>query len=340
MRLVATMFLLCFLNHLEAQDIHFTQYYNAPTIVNPASTGLIEGNHRLLLGIHYRQSNVLRGDSFTAGVLSYDGRVRISDNGSLGLGVAGVADKAGELNFGSEQSKYLASYIHTFGEGQKYSHLSFGIDLGITKRTVDINNARWASQIIGGTGILPPTSFNADFFHADFGAGMVWSSVLGSRKNFTVGVAAHHLNRANISFYGEQANEKLTVRYTLHGDAQFSLASKLSLLPYFMYLSQGDFYSINTGIALRFHLNGAINSIDLRQLINYVRSPYASSGEIDAYHVMANLNFKKLLVGLSYGRSAQNLRAFGVFTYAFEVMLGYTFNRSSKMRPTLEETKE
>ncbi len=39
--------------HATAQDLHFSQYFNSPFLVNPANTGFIpDGEYRL--GINYR----------------------------------------------------------------------------------------------------------------------------------------------------------------------------------------------------------------------------------------------------------------------------------------------
>jgi len=115
MRSITTILLVILFSSLNGQDIHFSQFFNTPTIVNPATTGVIDGNHRLSFTLRKQTSPILRGDAYGAAAISYDAKIKLSESGFLGLGISGVADKAGELDFGTEQSKYLISYIRSMG---------------------------------------------------------------------------------------------------------------------------------------------------------------------------------------------------------------------------------
>ena len=60
-------------SELKAQDIHFSQFYNAPLTVNPALTGRIPGSYRVV--INYRNQWPYQFDkatSFSTPAISFD----------------------------------------------------------------------------------------------------------------------------------------------------------------------------------------------------------------------------------------------------------------------------
>ena len=52
-KLVIVLFSCCFTTSLFGQGLHFSQYYNAPMLINPANTGLIE-DYDWRAGVNYR----------------------------------------------------------------------------------------------------------------------------------------------------------------------------------------------------------------------------------------------------------------------------------------------
>ncbi|HEX8607316.1 MAG TPA: type IX secretion system membrane protein PorP/SprF, partial [Pedobacter sp.] len=79
-----------------AQDLHFSQYFNSPLLVNPANTGFIpEGDHRL--GINYRNQWASIGNPYKTFSIFGDGQFfgERFENGWLGVGGALLRDVAG-----------------------------------------------------------------------------------------------------------------------------------------------------------------------------------------------------------------------------------------------------
>src|SRR5437870_6342465 len=87
----------------HAQDLHFSQFFNAPLITNPANTGFIpDGDYRL--GMNYRNqwSSIMTVPYKT---MSAFGDVQVlkdrMDNGWVGLGGVILRDVAGSGNLTS-----------------------------------------------------------------------------------------------------------------------------------------------------------------------------------------------------------------------------------------------
>ncbi len=71
---------LVFVN-LNSQDIHFSQFYMSPLNLNPAMTGVMNGNIRLTGNYRNQWASVLRDKSFRTYSVSYDQRVAVGRNG-------------------------------------------------------------------------------------------------------------------------------------------------------------------------------------------------------------------------------------------------------------------
>lgn len=330
MRYIAIVALVTLFSHTHGQDIRFTQFYNTPTVFNPAATGVIKGNHRLCIGYHNQNSRVLRGDSFSAALLSYDGRFSISQDGAIGIGLAGIVDGSGELNYGAEQSKLLLSYIHAFTTSNRNSTLSLGVDLENSKRFISPSNTRIAAQ-------LKNPSFGHDVYidpnertkHMYLGAGLVWSSFFDSGHNYQLGVSAHHLNQARITYYRGFITDTLTVRYSVQGSVQIPLSQNVFLRPSALYFSQGGHRSIIAGSMLRFDNNEKVNNLELGIYLNLERSDFFTNIKgVESLTMATNIHFDKLSFAFTYDYVFQkSLRQAGNLDSAFELMMGYVIER-------------
>ena len=82
---------------VQAQDLHFSQFFNSPLTTNPANTGFIpDADYRV--GAHYRNqySSILASPYKTISVFADAQLMRNQiENGWLGLGALILSDVAG-----------------------------------------------------------------------------------------------------------------------------------------------------------------------------------------------------------------------------------------------------
>jgi hypothetical protein len=84
--------------NIFAQDLHFSQYFNAPLIVNPANTGFIpDGDYRV--GINYRNQWANIGNPYKTFSAYGDGQLfgERFENGWIGVGGALLRDVADQV---------------------------------------------------------------------------------------------------------------------------------------------------------------------------------------------------------------------------------------------------
>ena len=241
-----------------AQDFHFSQFENSLINLNPALSGIYNGQHRLLLNYKNQSFNLLKSDGYRTVSVSYDTRFKVSKKTFLGVGANFINDRAGALDFGSDQYKLTTSCVHNFSKDPKAPQfISFGLDFGVSQRSVDLTNAQWPSQHDGNGGFDPNLSGgtlkNNNFVHPDLGIGVVWEKSMGNNNAIRIGFAMHHINRAKVSFIGSDA--RLNTKYTAHASGEIKIKQRLALLPSVLFLSQGSLKQLMAGSSARLYFN-------------------------------------------------------------------------------------
>lgn len=312
---------------LFSQDAFFNQYNNVPLQLNPALAGVFNGNHRILSAYRNQSSNLLRGDSHQTTYLSYDTKAKLGSD-YIGLGIHGLHDKAGALELSTREFNFAASYIHKIGKDSiKYSHLSLALDLGISKRSLNTEDAAWPSQHDGNGGYDPTLPggdpFIPDFYHSNFSMGLLWESVLGPNTSVKIGTAIHNFNRPNISYLGNE-DVLLDIRYNAHLDAELGLTKKFSLIPSILYVTQGNLNSLMIGAAGRIYLDtDTFSSIQLG-----VRHRSMKGATPKNFSLVSTLDLTKFTIGLSYDFINYQGLPQNFISKAYEIVLGYRFIKS------------
>lgn len=240
-----------------AQGMHFSQYYNAPLLLNPANTALMPAND-YRLGMNFRNQWATVPVPYRTISLFGDLQAFRNMNGSnwLGVGFAFFNDVAGNGDLGLSRIEGFLAYHVQMGET---SMLSVGGSIASVNRTVNFNkltfNRQWNGLSIDPTqdsgepnkGIIR-TKFT------DIGAGInlaVFPNELAYMK-FGVGVA--HINQPVESFYNTK--NQLGIRPTVNFDGLFQLNETIILNPSLYYTTQKKAYEALYGTLLMFNLGG------------------------------------------------------------------------------------
>ncbi|MEO6148957.1 MAG: PorP/SprF family type IX secretion system membrane protein [Mucilaginibacter sp.] len=223
---------------VQAQvDPHFSQYYAYPLWLNPALTGLMDGDLRVS-GNFKNQWNTIDG-GYKSTALSADYR----PTSQTGVGFNVLNQKAGTAGY-----NYFAA-SGSFGYGVKlanqYQWLNFGIQAGIINRSIDPSKFRTESQYNPGSGGYDPNLPSNENFLSnsatvfDAGAGVFYHDDSPDKKtNFFAGISLAHLSRPTDPFSGVGTDYKLPVRYTLHGGLRVNVSQSFALTPNAIYIKQ------------------------------------------------------------------------------------------------------
>ncbi len=202
----------------SAQDPHFTQFYSAPFTVNPAYTGVFEGQVRIMSNYRQQWGNAI--DPFTTAILSAD--TKIGKGGTIGqnpfnIGLQMVNDRSMRGAFKSNYLSATASY-HVQVDQDGYKSLGAGLMASYGDRRLDFMNQSFDAQFAsGGFNLSLPTGESALRNLEPFmtvGAGLLYRfDNHESGDFFDIGASVFHLNKPRQSALGDE-NQFIPVRYS------------------------------------------------------------------------------------------------------------------------------
>ncbi|MCJ8211542.1 PorP/SprF family type IX secretion system membrane protein [Mucilaginibacter sp. RS28] len=230
----------------HAQDHMYSQFFNSPLYLNPALTGQFAGDLRMNMIYRNQWSGISSGTlSYFTGSIDYNVP---QFGGGLGLMFNRSSEGTAFLN----KNSLAGTYAYSVGSDDFI--LSFGLQAGITNRTIDFSKLVFSDQIDSRTGIINGSVSGAEKpafdnrFYFDAGAGI--NLVVGS---FMVGGAMQHLNRPDESFTGVKA--RLPIRTTAHvsymldlnKDENIDETEKSYVIPSVIMYKQAQSQNINVG---------------------------------------------------------------------------------------------
>jgi len=196
-----------------AQDHMYSQFFNSPLYLNPALTGQFEGDLRMNLIYRNQWTTVPGTFSYFSGSVDYNVP---RFGGGIGLLVTRSSEGTAYLNLTS------ISGLYSYSVGSEDFVLSFGLQAGVTNRTLDYSKLVFGDQIDPTLGIVSGSSAAAGAF--PYNNKFFFDSGLGTNlaiHDFNIGLALQHINQANESFTGTPV--KVPIRTNAHISYRFDL---------------------------------------------------------------------------------------------------------------------
>jgi type IX secretion system PorP/SprF family membrane protein len=212
---------------LQAQDIHFSQFFDAPLLRNPSLAGIFVGDIRAQ-GV-YRNQWASVTTPYKTGSFNVEYKKPIGRGDDfITTGVQLLYDKAGSTNLVTTNILPVVNY-HKSLNGEKNKYLSLGFMGGLVQRRIDRSRITTDHQYdISGynPGLSDGENFlNPNYSYLDGSVGMTFNSALPSGKpgdNYYIGVAYHHLNRPKNSFY-KNPDIELNPKWVISAGVRFDL---------------------------------------------------------------------------------------------------------------------
>lgn len=246
---------------MNAQDIHFSQFYASPLTLNPALTGNFNGFYRI--GFIYR--NQFPGLSNNKPVFSTPSvgvdlsllRDKIK-HGALGVGLVFINDQQNGKTF--NQNQILASLAYNMGFGSKgVFQLGFGIQGGIAMNKMD------PSKFEFGDSYNPDLTYNPSLNPESFTSGSKMKGVFNAgiflKSEFHKGMrvyAGYSFNNATNYKQDFLANSpqtyRLPFRHTIHGGFEFDYKDKAVFIPGVLFQQQAKANETNFGLTAGIHV--------------------------------------------------------------------------------------
>jgi type IX secretion system PorP/SprF family membrane protein len=303
-------------NFVQAQDLHFSQYFNAPLLINPANTGF-EPEADWRAGINYRNqwAGVLNNPYKT---MSAWGDAQLFnerfENGWVGAGLALLKDEAGSGDLSSTKVYGSLAYHQMLGYN---SLLSGGFGIGAVNKRIDITKLTFSDQWNGKFfDITLPSNevFNStSIWYLDLNAGLNYAVFPSDNAYINAGVSVNHINMPNESFFSnETADTKVPVRFNTFINGSFKLNDQWIINPnaYFSLMSKST--EIVGGMNAHYNLSGDGST----QLIGglYYRAK-------DALIPMVGVVISGISATISYDATSSTLGSYNQTLGAYELSI-------------------
>jgi type IX secretion system PorP/SprF family membrane protein len=332
-----TLLILLFFNALcnqqtKAQDPRFSQFYASPWTLNPAMTGVFNGQWRLAAIYRDQWSSIIAPQPFRTYSAAFDLRVPVGEVDYAAFGIGAMHDEAGVARFSQNKAHIGGSFIKQLAGGsQRTNHfLSAGAQLGFGQHSLDWGRLWFSRQFDPNTetpntglGNGEPAQNGNTNTYLDFNAGLLYYNMFGTEGgSFYLGAAMHHLNQPNVSFTGNNG-QTLYRRWTAMTGAQLPVNEHFAWMPAVMVMQQGPSFETNAGMNIRYS-NNDVNELALRA------GAWARIGNrlnddllMDAIILTGMVEWNKMVIGLSYDLTVSSLASSNSSRGAFELSFIY-----------------
>ncbi len=317
----------------NAQDIHFSQFYENSIMRNPALTGIFSGDFKV--GVDYRNQWGNIANPFST--FSATAETRVAVNKSVGdffsFGLGAYYDKAGSVGLSTQEVMPAIAYNKAINDAHN-TYLSVGFSAGFINRSVDMSKMTFSSQYVPGSGY---SQYNASGENApfkslqafDMGAGVSINSSIGqdNRANYYAGASAFHLNRPTEIFNGGYSTVKLPMKWQFSAGINFVLSEKFSLAFHGNSSTQGASQETVVGGLMTFHgVTPGLPSIFAFSFGGFYRVN-------DSYIPTVKVDYSNVSLGISYDVTSSTLATGGSSTSATEISLYIRSKYTHKNNP-------
>ena len=307
--------------NIKAQDPHFTQYYAAPMLMNPALTGFFNGDVRI--SSCYRSQWPSIQYPFVTGTVSADANAfksYIKDGDIMGVGFTGLFDKTN--NGGLKTNALSASFsFHKLLDQFGINRLGIGAMATYNTRLLDYSKFSFGQQLtpLGFDNTLPTgeavNGFSTNYI--DYSVGILYSAITDI-NSFYCGGSVYHFNQPNESFNGPQHTIK--PRYVVNAGGNSNVGESNKMFYSAAYMNNEYTSDLIFGAAFSKSLSDIAE-----ENYNLILGGYYRYN--DAFAPYVGLEYKNLRGGISYDVNVSTLTTASKLRGGFELTLSYLFTQ-------------
>ncbi|HZF63845.1 MAG TPA: PorP/SprF family type IX secretion system membrane protein [Chitinophagaceae bacterium] len=298
----------------SSQDIHFSQFFEAPLLRNPSLAGIFTGDVRVQ-AVYRDQWNSVTTAYKTAS-LNGEYKLPVGKNDDfLTMGVQMLYDRAGSVSWVSSHILPALNFHKSLSKNTN-RYLSLGFMGGPVQRRLDIAKMTTNSQYDGqGLGENIPTP---QYTYFDGSVGMSFNSQLNENpdNNLFAGIAYHHFTRPKNSFY-RNSNIELDPKWVGSAGVKFSVTPASYITLQGDYSIQGKF---NEAVA------GALYGIKIgEELANPIYTLHGGAflRLNDAFIPVVRVDYNPFSFSLSYDINISKLKTSSYGRGGFELSVSY-----------------
>lgn len=299
---------------LRGQDIHFSQFFEAPLLRNPSLAGLYNGDIRVQ-GVYRDQWNSVT-NAYKTGSLNAEFKKHIGRSDDfITYGLQLLYDRAGTVAWTSTHVLPALNY-HKSLSTSRNSYLSAGFMGGFVQKRFDLSKATTNSQYNGG-GLGEPLT-GTQYMYLDGSAGLSYNTNISSNPddNLFIGLAYHHFNRPKQSFY-RNSNIELHPKWVGSAGIRFGVTEYGYITVQADHSRQGGFAETVGGAMYGMKIGADPDNPD------YIIHGGAFLRLNDALIPVVKLDYKPFSVSLSYDVNTSKLKTSSMGRGGFELSVSY-----------------
>lgn len=306
-------FVACFCQKVQAQDVHWSQYFNNPIYSSPANTGNYNADIRLIG--NYR--NQWRSVTIPYSTLQLSGEYIAKNFHNLSFGVQFLNDAVGDGKLTTNELVLTAAKEMplSFSPNTKFR---IGAALGFQSKRLNPNAFYFDKQFINGefeaTAFNGETNLGAKKSSLSSGIGATASHPLSKKHSLNASLGIFNLSRPNQGFYGAKVTRDL--RSTLSLEDDFAFSSTLHFQPGILLNKQGKYTEFILGSRIQYLLDPKPKDYKaLHGGLHYRMK--------DALYLYLGLEYESWLFGFSYDFNFSKLTPASNVRGGFELSLRY-----------------
>ena len=296
---------------VQSQDIHYSQFQNAPFTINPALTGIFKGDVRFMTNIRSQWEAVpvsYRTVTMAADMQFID---QYYKDGFFSGGITFNYDYAGDSRFNWTNLGLTGSYTKKLNP---YVYASIGLQGSVNQSAFNVSDLSFDVQYNSDRGVYDPSAPISENFSntsntfMDFGAGfnlrfqghdnndMV--DRLEKRSKLDVGIGLGHVFGPNMSFT-QGTNLPLSMRVSPYFLGTVQVAENIDIVANGLAQFQNPYNEYLGMVAGKVHINRKLGSQFAIQLgLGYRFNEQFEFG--DAYIPQLHVDYNNWSLGFSY----------------------------------------
>ena len=290
---------------VKAQDIHYTQWMQAPYQYNPASTGQFDGNHRFHLN-HRNQWSSVTVPFLTFGAMA-DSRTLLPVKGLHAMS-SFLYDVTGDSKFTTIHFQLGVAYEIPLGLDSVFKW-KVGMQSSINQKRLSLRDLVFDDQFDGFLN-NPSLGTNENLSrlsrsYFDIALGSEWAIKVSDKMNLNFGLSWFNILKPQQSFFNDNAII-LNPRYNIMAQADWKLDKKWTMHPGILYSAQANYQSFNWGTLMSLDVSENIFFTQKLLLGGYIRARDAGSlmvgYQYDAWKAMLSydINYSDLVPASNY----------------------------------------
>ncbi len=240
----------CF-NISWSQNVHFSQIFTAPVLINPSAVGDFDGNWRITNIIRSQGNNFV--EPYTTNLIGFDKHINVQQQ-QLAVSIFMSNDLS------AQNTLHVNQWYATVGYQSQISKLSsilFGLQSSFIYKNSSYKNLTLPEQFDMSTGSFNSNLQNSENFiyaatgYFDIASGVMWK-YNPSGFETELGLAAFNLNKPRENFMGNKI--EIPVKYVFSGSLKKEINTDIFIKPQMCYMWIGKASELIAGAVVGYQL--------------------------------------------------------------------------------------